>query len=156
LGLNSREAFRMAGTKVPCVMTIAGSDSGGGAGVEADLKTFSALGVYGTCVITAVTAQNTKGAYDIFPMPPELVRRQIEVVLKDISIGAAKTGMIYSEQIIEVVFESLGKYRLKFVVDPIFRALIGALNRMRSNRLRESPFLGAPSKRSRVSERCQM
>ncbi len=56
MGLKSREAFRMAGTKVPCVMTIAGSDSEGGAGVEADLKTFSALGVYGTCVITAVTA----------------------------------------------------------------------------------------------------
>jgi len=126
LGLKSSEAFHMGEARIPCAMTIAGSDSGGGAGVEADLKTFSALGVYGTCVITAITAQNTRGVYDIFCAPPELVKRQIEVVLEDISVGAAKTGMIYSEQITEVVSEILKRYKLRVVVDPVFRAGTGA------------------------------
>jgi hydroxymethylpyrimidine/phosphomethylpyrimidine kinase len=106
-------------------MTIAGSDSGGGAGVAADLKTFSALGVFGTCVITAITAQNTRGVYEIFPVPPELVRKQIEVVMEDIPVKVAKTGMLYSRDIMKVVSESIDKYGLKVVVDPVLRAGTG-------------------------------
>jgi len=119
------EASYIRDRKIPCAMTIAGSDSGGGAGVEADLKTFSALGVFGTCVITAVTAQNTGGVYEIFSVPPELVRRQIEAVMEDISVAAAKTGMLYSKEVIEVVSESVDKYHLKVVVDPVLRAGTG-------------------------------
>ena len=93
--------------EVPCAITIAGSDSCGGAGVEADLKTFAALGVFGTCAITAVTAQNTQGVYDILPIPPRMVERQIEVVLDDIPVKAAKTGMLYSKEIVEAVAKTL-------------------------------------------------
>ena len=106
-------------------MTIAGSDSGGGAGVEADLKTFSALHVFGTCVITAVTAQNTRGVYEIFPVPPRLVERQIEVVIDDIPLQSVKTGMLYSRETIETVSESIDKYGLRAVVDPVLRAGTG-------------------------------
>ncbi|HDJ04557.1 MAG TPA: bifunctional hydroxymethylpyrimidine kinase/phosphomethylpyrimidine kinase, partial [Candidatus Bathyarchaeota archaeon] len=88
--------------KAPCAMTIAGSDSGGGAGVEADLKTFAAVGVFGTCAITAITAQNTQGVYDIFPVPPEVVKRQIEVVLEDMEVETVKIGMLYSREVMEV------------------------------------------------------
>ena len=108
--------------KVPCVMTIAGSDSGGGAGVAADLKTFSALGVFGTCVITAITAQNTQGVYEIFPTPPEVVERQIEVVLEDIGVDAVKTGMLYSRETMSVVSNAIRKHNLKAVVDPVLKA----------------------------------
>jgi len=106
-------------------MTIAGSDSGGGAGVAADLKTFSALGVFGTCVITAVTAQNTQGVYDIFPVPPEVVERQIEVVLEDIGVDAVKTGMLYSGETMSVVSNAIRKHDLKAVVDPVLKAGTG-------------------------------
>jgi hydroxymethylpyrimidine/phosphomethylpyrimidine kinase len=107
-------------------MTIAGSDSGGGAGIEADLKTFSALGVFGTCVITAITAQNTTGVQEIFPVPPDMVRAQIRAVLKDIPVKAAKTGMLYSRGIMEVVAEAVENYGLELVVDPVFRAGTGS------------------------------
>jgi len=111
--------------EIPCAMTIAGSDSGGGAGIEADLKTFSALGVFGTCVITAITAQNTRGVREIFPVPPEIVKAQIRMVLEDIPIRAAKTGMLYSRGIMEVVAEFVDDYGTKLVVDPVFRAGTG-------------------------------
>jgi len=114
------------GRKVPCAMTIAGSDSGGGAGIEADLKTFSALGVFGTCAITAITAQNTLGVREIFPVPPEIVRAQIQAVLEDIPVKIAKTGMLYSREIMEVVAESVDSYGIKLVVDPVFRAGTGS------------------------------
>ena len=113
--------------EVPCVMTIAGSDSCGGAGVEADLKTFAALGVFGTCAITAITAQNTQGVYDILPIPPRMVERQIEVVLEDIPVKAAKTGMLYSKEIMEAVAEVIDRHELRVVVDPVFRAGTGGL-----------------------------
>ncbi|RLI36527.1 bifunctional hydroxymethylpyrimidine kinase/phosphomethylpyrimidine kinase, partial [Candidatus Bathyarchaeota archaeon] len=103
-------------------MTIAGSDSGGGAGVEADLKTFSALGVYGTCVVTAVTAQNTLGVYGIHPIPPDFVRRQIEAVMEDVGVDVAKTGMLYSGEVVRVVSEAIDRYGLRVVVDPVLRA----------------------------------
>jgi len=109
-------------SEVPCALTIAGSDSGGGAGVEADLKTFGALGVFGTCAITAITAQNTKGVYEVFPVPPRIVKRQIEVVLEDIEVKAVKTGMLYSREIMEVVSEDIEKRSLNVVVDPVFQA----------------------------------
>jgi len=112
-------------TEVPCVMTIAGSDSGGGAGIEADLKTFAALGVFGTCAITAITAQNTRGVYEVFPLPPSIVRRQIEVVLDDIEVRAVKTGMLYSRKIMEIVSQSIERHSLKAVVDPVFQAGTG-------------------------------
>ncbi|MDH5689224.1 MAG: bifunctional hydroxymethylpyrimidine kinase/phosphomethylpyrimidine kinase, partial [Candidatus Bathyarchaeota archaeon] len=112
--------------KVPCVMAIAGSDSGGGAGVAADLKTFSALGVFGTCVITAITAQNTQGVYEIFPTPPEVVERQIEVVLEDIGVDAVKTGMLHSRETMNVVSNAIRKHDLKAVVDPVLKAGTGS------------------------------
>ena len=110
---------------IPCALTIAGSDSGGGAGVQADLKTFSALGVYGACAITAITAQNTRGVYEVFPLPPSLVSRQIEVVVEDLPITVAKTGMLYSRPIIRVVAEAIDAYGLRVVVDPVFQAGTG-------------------------------
>ena len=75
-------------------MTIAGSDSGGGAGIQADLKTFAALGVFGTSAITALTAQNTMGVQGVFAIPPEFVARQIDAVISDIGTDAVKTGML--------------------------------------------------------------
>jgi len=113
--------------EIPCAMTIAGSDSSGGAGIEADLKTFAALGVFGTCAVTAITAQNTKGVYYIFPIPPRMVERQIEAVLEDIPIKAAKTGMLYSKEIMNVVAEAIDRHKLRVVVDPVFRAGAGDL-----------------------------
>src|SRR4029077_2675274 len=86
----------LAGTpmKLPVALTIAGSDSGGGAGIQADLKTFAALGVHGTSAITAITAQNTTGVTDILELPADLVRKQIAAVVDDIGVQAAKTGML--------------------------------------------------------------
>jgi len=115
----------LAAKNVPCALTIAGSDSGGGAGIEADLKTFAALRVFGTCAITAITAQNTQGVYEIFPVPPRMVDSQIEVVLKDMSVKAAKTGMLYSGAIMEVVAEAIDRHKLRAVVDPVFQAGTG-------------------------------
>ena len=111
--------------EVPCAMTIAGSDSSGGAGVEADLKTFSALGVFGTCVITAITAQNTKGVKEIFPVPPRIVRAQIQAVLEDIPVKTVKTGMLYSREIMSIIAECIDEYGIRMVTDPIFRAGTG-------------------------------
>jgi len=111
----------------PCAMTIAGSDSCGGAGVEADLKTFAALEVFGTCAITAITAQNTQRVYDILPIPPRMVEKQIEVVLEDIPVKAAKTGMLYSKEIMDVVAEAIDRHKLRVIVDPVFRAGTGDL-----------------------------
>jgi len=103
-------------------MTIAGSDSGGGAGIEADLKTFSALGVFGTCAVTAITAQDTLRVHEVFPVPADLVKRQIEVVVEDLKVKEAKTGMLFSREIIEAVAESIDSHGLNVVVDPVFRA----------------------------------
>ncbi|UCE16342.1 MAG: bifunctional hydroxymethylpyrimidine kinase/phosphomethylpyrimidine kinase [Candidatus Bathyarchaeota archaeon] len=121
------ETVRLTTKNVPCVLTIAGSDSGGGAGIQADLKTFAALEVFGTCVITAITAQNTQGVYEILPVSPQTVERQIEAVLKDIPVKAAKTGMLYSGAIMEVVAEAINHHKLRVVVDPVFQAGTGDL-----------------------------
>jgi len=119
--------MKLTKKEVPCAMTIAGSDSSGGAGIEADLKTFAALGIFGTCAITAITAQNTQGVYDILPIPPRMVKKQIEVVLEDIPVKAAKTGMLYSKEIMDVVAGAIDRYELRVVVDPVFRAGTGSL-----------------------------
>ena len=104
-------------------LTIAGSDSGGGAGIQADLKTFAAHGVYGTSAITAVTAQNTLGVTAWEPVSPLLVRAQIEAIAADIGAGAVKIGMLANSEIVEVVAEALGTFGLKNVVlDPVMIA----------------------------------
>lgn len=104
-------------------LTIAGSDSIGGAGVQADLKTFAALGLYGASAITAVTSQNTTGVSDIFALSPDMVRSQVEAVVHDVEISAVKTGMLATFQIVEVVAEVLGRLRsTNLVVDPVMAA----------------------------------
>ncbi|GAW92604.1 bifunctional hydroxymethylpyrimidine kinase/phosphomethylpyrimidine kinase [Calderihabitans maritimus] len=108
------------------VLTVAGSDSGGGAGIQADLKTFAALRVYGTSVITALTAQNTLGVHGVHPVPAEFVARQLDAVLSDMDIEAAKTGMLVNADIIEVVARKVKDYGLKqLVVDPVMVATTG-------------------------------
>lgn len=109
-------------------LTIAGSDSGAGAGIQADLKTFAALGVYGTSVITAITAQNTKGVTQILELAPGLVAAQIDAVIEDIGTHALKTGMLANSAIIEVVAEKIQEHRLQnLVVDPVMVAKSGDL-----------------------------
>jgi hydroxymethylpyrimidine/phosphomethylpyrimidine kinase len=105
-------------------MTIAGSDSGGGAGIQADLKTFAALGVYGTSALTAITAQNTLGVSAVHELPPELVAAQIDAIVSDIGADAVKTGMLSSSAIIRAVVERLRRHRLteRLVVDPVMVA----------------------------------
>jgi len=115
------------GMAVPRVLTIAGSDSGGGAGIQADLKTFSALGAFGMTAITALTAQNTTGVYGVVEMPPEFVGQQIDVVVEDIGVDAVKTGMLSSAAIIEVVAGKIREHNLSpVVVDPVMIAKSGA------------------------------
>ena len=112
--------------KIYKALTIAGSDSGAGAGIQADLKTFAAYGVYGASVITAITAQNTRKVSAIFPLPPEVVAAQIDAVLEDIGADAVKTGMLANAAIIEVVAEKIRRYRMKnLVVDPVMFAKSG-------------------------------
>ncbi|MFI2709911.1 bifunctional hydroxymethylpyrimidine kinase/phosphomethylpyrimidine kinase [Micromonospora sp. NPDC018662] len=108
------------------VLTIAGSDSGGGAGVQADLKTFAALGAYGTSVLTAVTAQNTRGVDAVLPLPPQTVRDQLDSVLGDFDVRAVKTGMLGTPAVAEVVAEAARDGRLpRLVVDPVLVATSG-------------------------------
>jgi hydroxymethylpyrimidine kinase/phosphomethylpyrimidine kinase len=113
--------------KAPVALTIAGSDSGGGAGIQADLKTFAALGVHGTSAITAITAQNTVGVTDILELPTSLIRAQIDAVVDDIGVQAAKTGMLSSAGIIEAVAEAVQRHGISnLVVDPVMVAKGGA------------------------------
>ena len=108
------------------VLTIAGSDSSGGAGIQADLKTFAALGVYGTCAITAVTAQDSQGVYAIHQLSPELVAAQIDAVARDIGVDAVKTGMLASADIVRTVAAKVREHRLpNLVVDPVLAAKSG-------------------------------
>ena len=111
---------------IPIALTIAGSDSGGGAGIQADLKTFSALGVYGASVITALTAQNTKGVSAIHDPPPEFVTAQIDAVYSDLAVAATKIGMLSQPATIEAVAAGLDRHRAKNVVlDPVMVAASG-------------------------------
>lgn len=112
--------------RVPVALTIAGSDSGGGAGIQADLKTFSALGVYGASAITAITAQNTRQVTDVLELPPGLVAAQIDAVVSDIGAQAVKTGMLASAAIIEAVAAKVREHDLApLVVDPVMVAKSG-------------------------------
>jgi len=113
--------------KIPVALTIAGSDSGGGAGIQADLKTFAVLGVHGTSAITAITAQDTTGVTDILELPTSLIRKQIAVVAGDIGVQAAKTGMLSSAAIIATVVGAITELRIpNLVVDPVMVAKGGA------------------------------
>lgn len=104
-------------------LTIAGSDSGAGAGIQADLKTFAAFGIYGTSVITALTAQNTKGVEGILNIPPSFVEKQIDTVMSDIKPQTWKTGMLVNDEIIEVVFHKVKEYQIKnLIIDPVMIA----------------------------------
>jgi len=108
-------------------LTIAGSDSGGGAGIQADLKTFQELDVFGMSAITAVTAQNTLGVQAVYPLSVEAVVSQIESVAVDLKPDALKTGMLYSKEIIEAIVEQIEKHKLEnLVVDPVMIAKGGA------------------------------
>ncbi len=108
------------------VLSIAGSDSGGGAGIQADLKTFSAIGCYGMSVITALTAQNTRGVNGIHAVPPAFAVQQIDAVLSDIGADAIKIGMLYSAELIEAVAAALKKHGAqKIVLDPVMVAQSG-------------------------------
>jgi hydroxymethylpyrimidine/phosphomethylpyrimidine kinase len=117
----------MSNARVPVAVTIAGSDSSAGAGIQADLKTFAALGVYGTCAITALTAQNTLGVRAIHVVPAEFVARQIEAVFDDFAVRATKIGMLPDRSVIEVVSEILRSRAAENVVlDPVMIAKDGA------------------------------
>lgn len=110
----------------PIALTIAGSDSCGGAGIQADLKTFAALGVYGCSAIASLTAQNTQGVQGVMPIPPAFVQAQIQSVLSDIDVGAIKTGMLATADIINAVAESLNQFpKIPFVLDPVMVATSG-------------------------------
>jgi len=113
--------------KLPVALTIAGSDSGGGAGIQADLKTFAALGVHGTSAITAITAQNTVDVTEILELPTHLIRAQIDAVVSDLDVRAAKTGMLSSAEIIEAVANAITYHGItQLVVDPVMVAKGGA------------------------------
>jgi len=112
--------------KTPIALTIAGSDSGGGAGIQADLKAFSALGVYGASVITALTAQNTNAVTGIHPVPPEFVRHQMDAVFEDLDVDAVKIGMLGDDALIRAVREGLDAHQPAWIVlDPVMVAKSG-------------------------------
>ncbi|WP_339276161.1 bifunctional hydroxymethylpyrimidine kinase/phosphomethylpyrimidine kinase [Paenibacillus sp. FSL W8-0426] len=112
---------------IPQALTIAGSDSGGGAGIQADLKTFQELGVYGMSAITAITAQNTLGVQGVFAVPNEGVAAQLDSIGTDLYPGAVKTGMLFSADLIRIVAEKCRTYRWpKLVIDPVMVAKGGA------------------------------
>jgi len=111
---------------VPRCLTIAGSDSGGGAGIQADLKAFAAARCYGMSAIVALTAQNTVGVTAVHEAPPEFVRAQLEAVFSDLGVDAAKTGMLFSRPAIETVADFLGEHPVPLVVDPVMVASSGA------------------------------
>lgn len=111
---------------IPIALTIAGSDSSGGAGIQADLKTFTALGVYGASVLTALTAQNTQGVQGVAPVEPSFVALQLRSVLTDLEVGAAKTGMLAAAPVIRAVVTTLKAFpAIPVVVDPVMVATSG-------------------------------
>ena len=108
------------------VLSIAGSDSGGGAGIQADLKTFSALGCYGMTAITAITAQNTQGVRAIHGIPPDMLRAQIDAVAEDIGVDAVKIGMLHDPEVVRVVVKAIARHQmLQVVLDPVMVATSG-------------------------------
>jgi hydroxymethylpyrimidine/phosphomethylpyrimidine kinase len=111
---------------VPRCLTIAGSDSGGGAGIQADLKAFAAAGCFGTSAIVALTAQNTLGVTAVQELPTSFIEAQLEAVFDDIGADAVKTGMLFSREVIETVADFLSEHRVPLVVDPVMVASSGA------------------------------
>ena len=112
----------------PRVLTIAGSDSGGGAGIQADLKTMSALGCFGMSAITALTAQNTTGVRAIHAAPPQMLTDQIDAVVEDIGVDAVKIGMLHAPDIVQAVAQAIDKHQLRrIVLDPVMVATSGAV-----------------------------
>ena len=111
---------------IPRCLTIAGSDSGGGAGIQADLKAFAAAGCHGMSAVVALTAQNTVGVTAVHEVPPEFVTAQLEAVFDDIGVDAAKTGMLFSRELIEAVADWLEQHPVPLVVDPVMVASSGA------------------------------
>jgi len=111
---------------VPRCLTIAGSDSGGGAGIQADLKAFAAAGCHGMSAIVALTAQNTTGVTAVHEVPPDFVRAQLEAVFDDLGVDAVKTGMLFSAPLIETVADFLAEHPVPLVVDPVMVASSGA------------------------------
>ena len=111
---------------VPCCLTIAGSDSGGGAGVQADLKAFACAGCFGTSAIVALTAQNTVGVTAVHEVPLAFVLAQLEAIFADFDVGAAKTGMLFSRPVVDTVATFLAAHPLPLVVDPVMMATSGA------------------------------
>ena len=108
------------------VLSIAGSDSGGGAGIQADLKTLSALGCYGMTAITAITAQNTQGVRAIHSVPPDMLRAQIDAVAEDIGVDAVKIGMLHDPEVVRVVVKAIARHQfLQVVLDPVMVATSG-------------------------------
>jgi hydroxymethylpyrimidine/phosphomethylpyrimidine kinase len=123
---NSEPSGAKVKNATPIALTIAGSDSGGGAGIQADLKTFSALGVYGASVISALTAQNTKGVTAIHDVPAHFVAAQMDAVFSDLDVGAVKIGMVSQRAIIEAIAAGLERWRQgNVVVDPVMIAASG-------------------------------
>ena len=124
--MTSQNTAPATGLRYARVLSIAGSDSGGGAGIQADLKTFSALGCYGMTAITAITAQNTCGVTGIHGIPPEMLKAQIDAVVQDIGVDAVKIGMLHSPEVVRVVADAIRKYQLPNVVlDPVMVATSG-------------------------------
>lgn len=109
----------------PACLTIAGSDSGGGAGLQADIKTFKALGVHGACVVTAVTSQNTLGVHGVFDIPAEVIESQMDAVMNDFDITYAKTGMLSRADTVRCVARKADEYGLKLIIDPVMAAEAG-------------------------------
>ena len=123
--MTSKDNFQF---RYPRVLSIAGSDSGGGAGIQADLKTFSALGCFGMTAITALTAQNTCGVRAIHGVPPEMLRDQIDAVMEDIGADAVKIGMLHSPETVRTVAQAIDRHALQNVVfDPVMVATSGAV-----------------------------
>lgn len=119
--MTSRPSGSAGASRRPVALTIAGTDSGGGAGIAADLKVFEAHGVWGTCAVVAVTAQNTVGVQGMATLSPALVRAQIASVAGDIRVDAAKTGMLASAELVEAVAAAVGEFGIdRLVVDPVF------------------------------------
>lgn len=111
---------------LPIVLSIAGSDSGGGAGIQADLKTFQAFGAFGTTVVTAITAQNTRGVSGVHPVPVEMVRAQIRALAEDLPPAAFKTGMLATAELVRTVAAAIDEHRLpNFVLDPVMVSTSG-------------------------------
>jgi len=108
------------------VLSIAGSDSSGGAGIQADLKTFEAFGLFGTSAITVLTAQNTTGVRSIQSVPVEFIKEQIEAVLDDFDVAAIKIGMLYSKEIIEAISQIITPLKMPIVLDPVFISKVGS------------------------------